>query len=63
VHDPALRAEVLETVELCLADNTNAWVLAADGTWARRRPDGAALNAQHEIMARHAARAAETAKT
>ena len=38
IEDPALRAEVLETVELCLADNHNAWDLDADGVWTRRRP-------------------------
>ena len=37
IEDPALRAEVLEAVELCLADNHNAWDLAADGVWTRRQ--------------------------
>jgi len=62
VLDEALRAEVLETLELCLADNVNAWELGADGAWQRRRPDGEPRSAQRELMARHAARAAETAQ-
>ena len=40
VLDAELRAEVLETLELCLADNVNAWELDAEGEWQRRRPDG-----------------------
>jgi polyphosphate kinase len=63
VLDPDLRAEVVETIELCLADNVNAWVLDAEGAWQRRRPDGAPLSVQRQLMARHAARAAETATT
>jgi polyphosphate kinase len=63
VLDPELRAEVLETLELCLTDNVNAWVLDAEGAWQRRQPDGSPRSAQRELMTRHAARAAETAKT
>ena len=53
VEDPELRAQVLETVELCLADNHNAWDLGGDGVWQRRAP-GARRGA-----AQPAARAAE----
>jgi polyphosphate kinase len=63
VLDPELRAEVLETLELCLTDNVNAWVLDAEGAWQRRQPDGSPRSAQRELMTCHAARAAETAKT
>jgi polyphosphate kinase len=63
VLDPELRDEVLETIELCLADNVNAWVLNGEGTWQRRRPNGTPRSAQRELMGRHAALAAETAKT
>ena len=38
VRDEALRGELLDTLERCMADDTNAWVLAADGAWARRTP-------------------------
>jgi polyphosphate kinase len=61
VEDPALRSEVLEAVELCLADNHNAWDLGADGVWSRRRAESpeATINAQELLMARHAARTAD----
>jgi hypothetical protein len=45
-----------------MADNTNAWTLDANGEWTRLAPDGSEpRNAQNELMARHAARAAEAA--
>ena len=62
VRDESLRAELLDTLERCMADNTNSWKLDADGKWTRRTPDGGEpRNAQQELMARHAARAAEAA--
>ena len=62
VRDEALRAELDDTLERCMADNTNAWVLGEDGAWTRRTPDGAEpRNAQDELRARHAARAADVA--
>ena len=47
VRDAALRAEIADSMERCMADNTNAWVLGADGAWIRREPgtDGAAQRA------------------
>ncbi|HET9074745.1 MAG TPA: polyphosphate kinase 1 [Solirubrobacteraceae bacterium] len=36
VESPALKAELEDTLDRCFADDTNAWVLAADGTWSRR---------------------------
>jgi polyphosphate kinase len=62
IEDPELRAEVLETVELCLADNRNAWDLDADGVWTRRPVPGpeAVVNAQEQLMRVHTARAAES---
>src|SRR5918995_1652083 len=36
VRDEALRAELLDTLERCMADDTNAWTLAPDGAWTRR---------------------------
>ena len=42
VRDESLRAELRDTLERCMADNTQAWTLDADGVWAppppRRRP-------------------------
>ena len=62
VRDEALRGELLDTLERCMADDTNAWALGEDGAWTRRAPGGAEpRNAQDELMARHAARAAEAA--
>jgi polyphosphate kinase len=65
VEDPALRAQVLETVELCLADNHNAWDLDSDGVWTRRQPRGEepVINSQEILMRRHTARAAESQST
>jgi polyphosphate kinase len=59
VDDDALRAELLDTLERCMADDTNAWTLGSDGTWERREPGPQPRNAQRELMARHAARAVE----
>jgi polyphosphate kinase len=62
VREPALRNELLDALERCMADDTNAWTLAADGGWTRREPSPTApRNAQRELMARHAARAVEAA--
>jgi polyphosphate kinase len=36
VEAPELQAELQDTLERCFADDTNAWVLGADGTWERR---------------------------
>jgi polyphosphate kinase len=62
IEDPQLRAEVIETVELCLRDNHNAWQLDAAGSWTRRRrADGeAVINAQEELMRLHTARHGES---
>jgi polyphosphate kinase len=59
IEDETLRAQVMETVELCLADNHNAWDLGADGVWVRRRPGPGdeLVNAQATLMRRHSASA------
>ena len=60
VEDEALKAELLDVLERCFADNTNTWELDSDGNWARLQPgDEEARNVQEELMARHSARAAE----
>jgi polyphosphate kinase len=59
IRDEALRAELLDTLERCMADDTNAWTLDADGAWQRREPGPRPRSTQNELMARHAARAVE----
>jgi polyphosphate kinase len=60
IREEALRHELLDTLERCFADNTNSWELGTDGEWTRRTPDGGEpRNVQRELMAWHAARAAE----
>jgi polyphosphate kinase len=62
VRDEALRAELLDTFERCMADDANAWVLGSDGDWLRREPsESDPRSVQGELMARHAARAADAA--
>jgi polyphosphate kinase len=60
VEDPELRAEMLDVLERCLADNTNAWELDAEGRWTRTVvPAVERRGVQEELRARYAARAAE----
>jgi polyphosphate kinase len=61
VLDESLRADLLDTLDRCFADNGNAWELGEDGTWTRRRPDGEPRSVQRELVAGHAAGAAEAA--
>ena len=61
VRDETLRAELTDTLERCMADDTNAWVLGDDGAWERRTPGDPPHNAQNELMARHAAHAVDAA--
>ena len=39
MRDPALRADLIDTLDRCMADDTNAWELREDGEWERRTPD------------------------
>jgi polyphosphate kinase len=60
VEDPALRAELLDVLERCFADNANAWELDSEGEWTRLTPaNGQRRSVQEEMRERHAARAAE----
>ena len=60
VEDPELRAEMLDVLERCFADNANAWELGADGLWTRLiAPEGERRSVQEELRERYAARAAE----
>jgi polyphosphate kinase len=60
VDEPALRDDLLDTVERSLADDTNSWDLGSDGVWTRRTPEGPEpRSVQRELMLGHQARAAE----
>jgi polyphosphate kinase len=63
VDDATLRGELIDTVERCIADNTNSWELGEDGEWTRREPGSdEPRDAQRELIERHAARATEAAQ-
>ncbi len=60
IEDEALRAELLDVLELCFAENANAWELGSDGAWTRlEAPAGERRSVQEELRARHSARAGE----
>jgi polyphosphate kinase len=62
VEDPALKEDLLDTLERSLADETNAWELQSDHSWVRRTPsEREPRSVQRELMLGHAARAAEAA--
>ena len=56
IEDAALRGEVEDTLERCLADDTFAWELRADDSWERR--GGGTRSVHRELMARALERAA-----
>jgi polyphosphate kinase len=55
IADADLRAEVEDTLERCLADDTFAWELGPDGDWERRTARERSVH--RELMERAAARA------
>jgi polyphosphate kinase len=60
VESPELRAELLDVLERCFADNANSWELNADGAWARIQPAGEERRSvQEELRERYLVRAAE----
>jgi polyphosphate kinase len=62
VRDETLRGDLIDTLERCFADDSNAWELGQDGTWTRRAPEGPEpRSVQRELITGHAARAPETA--
>ncbi len=62
LRDEALRADLVDTLDRCFADNTQSWELTTEGRWQRRAPDGGEpRNVQRELMGAHAAEAAEAA--
>jgi len=48
VEDPALRADIEDNFERCLADDTFAWDMRPDGSWERRQ--GRTRSVHHELM-------------
>ena len=60
VEDEALKAQLLDVLDRCFADNTHAWELQEDCSWRRRRAEGdERRDAQEELRELHAARASE----
>ncbi|MET0306569.1 MAG: polyphosphate kinase 1 [Solirubrobacterales bacterium] len=60
IEDEALKAELLDVLQRCFADNANAWELDTDGLWTRlTAPEGERRNVQEELRERHRSRAAE----
>ncbi|HEU0025389.1 MAG TPA: polyphosphate kinase 1 [Thermoleophilaceae bacterium] len=55
VEGAALQAEIEDTLERCLADDTFAWELLSDGSWRRRT--GGTRAVQRELMERATAQA------
>jgi polyphosphate kinase len=52
VEDAPLIAQVRDMLDRCLAENTHAWMLQADGAWLRRPQEGEKRWAQQEMMER-----------
>ncbi len=50
IDNPALQAELADTLERCLADDTFGWTLEADGSWRRR--EGRTRSVHTELMER-----------
>jgi polyphosphate kinase len=64
VEDEALKADLLDALERCLADDTNAWDLHEDGTWTRREPSSPGRHSVHqELMLAHTILAEEAQAT
>jgi polyphosphate kinase len=50
IEQPELQAELDDTLERCLADDTNAWTMNRNGSWTRR--DGQTRGVHGELMER-----------
>ncbi|MBV9467031.1 MAG: polyphosphate kinase 1 [Solirubrobacterales bacterium] len=59
IDDLELRAELADTLERCLADDTFAWTLGPDARWQRR--EGATRSVHRELMERTLAQSASIA--
>jgi len=62
VDDETARDQILDVLDRCFADNTNAWVLDSSGNWSRLSPEGGEpRNVQNELMDQHLGLAAAAA--
>ena len=59
IEQPELQAELEDTLDRCLADDTNAWTLTSDGSWSRR--EGHTRSVHSELIKRTLAWAASFA--
>jgi polyphosphate kinase len=59
VLDPAVRADLLDTLDRSLETDVYAWDLQSDGSWRKRKPGDPSRSVQRELMMLHAARASE----
>jgi polyphosphate kinase len=60
IEDEALKAELLDVLERCFADNANAWELDTDGVWTRLvAPAGERRSVQLELRENRSATTAE----
>ena len=59
IERPELQAEIEDTLERCLADDTYAWTLGSDRSWTRR--EGRTRSVHNELMERTLAWAASAA--
>jgi polyphosphate kinase len=50
VDDVALHPRLHALLSTCLADNRQAWDLAADGTYTQRAPNGEPVRATHQLL-------------
>jgi polyphosphate kinase len=61
IQDETARAQALDALDRCLADNTNAWILDSSGNWSRLSPEGGEpRDVQKELRDQHLALAATT---
>jgi polyphosphate kinase len=62
VRDEGLRGDLADTLDRCFADDVNAWELDSEGIYKRRTvSSGEPRSVHRELMAAHAAEAAEAA--
>src|SRR5690349_9300189 len=60
IREETLRGDLIDTLDRCFSDNMNAWELDNQGNYTRRSPNnGEGRSVQRELMAAHAAAAAE----